>query len=116
MAVTQVDGCLIVGATAADWIVTDPELGDVIVELKGKNVEYGARQILATAQYWRDSNYNLDRIAGLIVCVQYPRTSTTVQKAQQRFLREYRGPLHVVTKNYEFKLENVLSFRGPHKK
>ena len=109
----QVDGCVIRDALAADWVLSKDGIGDVIVELKGKNVEHGAKQCLATAQFWSTNGLGQGRIAALIICRQYPHTDTGVQVAQDRFRREYKGPLHVVTGRYEFDFERVLSFKGP---
>lgn len=113
--VIKVDGCSVVNETAADFIVGNDHSGAVIIELKGKDVDHGATQVLATASLWRKVTNN-PKMAALIVCNQYPKVSTTIQKKKQEFAREYKGPLHVVTANYEFELECLLSFKGPHKK
>jgi hypothetical protein len=110
----MIDGCVIKQALAADWMVTKLDEGDVIVELKGRNVEHGFKQVYATARYWRDNQLGGRQFAALIVCVQYPRVSTTIQKAKQAFAREFKGPLHVVSRNCEYEFRNVLSFKGPH--
>lgn len=116
MVKTKFDGCVPINGVAADWIVSKQHLGDVIIELKGKNVEHGAKQIHATAQYWRSEGHVCGKIAGLLVCTRYPRASTSIQKSQQAFQKLFSGPLHVVTKNYEYQIENVLSFKGPHRR
>ena len=89
--------------------------GDVVIELKGKNVEHAVMQVFATAQYWTNNGFVSGKLAGLIVCKRYPRASPSIQRAQDKFSKSFRGPLHIVTKNYEFKFKNVLSFKGPHK-
>jgi hypothetical protein len=111
---TQVDGCVIKNRIAADWIVTKHDIGDVVVELKGKDVEHGVKQVYATAKYWTINELRVGAIAGLIVCNQYPRASTQVQRAKQAFAREFRGPLHVVSRNCEYRIEHLFSFKGPH--
>jgi hypothetical protein len=111
---TRIDGCVMVQTSAADWIVTKIPVGDVIIELKGKDVHHAVSQIHATARFWHKHKLFVGKIAALIVCKQYPRASTAVQRSQSSFAKTYRGPLHVVTKNYEYEFERVLSFEGPH--
>lgn len=110
---TQVDGCLVVNSVAADYVVSKEGVGDVVVELKGKDVRHGTEQIFATASLWTTSKFRMGGIAGLIVARQYPRVSSQVQRAQQRFSRVFRGPLHVVTSNREYEFTRVLSYDGP---
>ncbi|WP_400769580.1 hypothetical protein [Methylosinus sporium] len=108
----RVDGCVISNSTgqkSADWIVSRPGVGDVIVELKGKNVEYAIQQINCTAKFWTNENLRAGRLAALIVAKQCPPlTSTTIQKAQTAFAREYEGRLRVVTRNDEFSFDTLL--------
>lgn len=113
---TRIDGCLIKHKTAADWLISQEESGQVIVELKGKDVDHATDQILETADFIKKSKLLAPKIAGLIVSTEYPAINTKVQRAQVKFATTFKGPLHVVTKNYEFLLENVLSFKGPFKK
>ena len=91
-----------------------PGFGDVIVELKGTDVDHAVRQVEATAAHWSSNGYKVGRLGAIIVAKQYPKISTNVRKAQERFASTYRSPLHVVTKNYEGTLEMVLSFSGPY--
>lgn len=112
---TRVDGCVIINQLAADWVISQNSIGDIVVELKGKDVEHAAKQIHATADFWSQNGLRIGKIAALIVCKQYPKASTMIQRAQQAFAKRFGGPLHVVTKAYEFRMEHVLSFKGPHK-
>jgi hypothetical protein len=110
---TRVDGCVIKNELAADWLVTKPAVGEVIIEFKGRDVDHAVKQVHATAKYWQEHNLRIGSIAGLIVARQYPRNSTAVQRAQQAFARGFQGPLHVVTRNNDYKIEKVLSSTGP---
>jgi hypothetical protein len=96
-------------------VVARESYGDVIIELKGKDVDTAVKQVEATASHWRSQNYGTGKIAALIVSTQYPKANTAVRKAQEKFTKVFHGPLHVVTKNYEGCLEAVFSFKGPHK-
>ncbi|MBB6219990.1 hypothetical protein [Rhizobium leguminosarum] len=109
----QMDGCVVRNSTAADWVVTKTEVGTIIVELKGKDVEHGAQQVEATARLLKQMEYPVVQLAALIVSTSYPKASSTIQKAQQRFFRNFGGPLHVVTRNDSFDFERVLRADGP---
>jgi hypothetical protein len=111
----QVDGCVIQNEKAADYVVSRAAFGDVIVELKGKDVEEAVKQVEATAKHWIANGYCTGKIAALIVSTQFPKANTSVRRAQERFAKAYKSPLHVVTKNYEGRMEAVFSFKGPHK-
>lgn len=107
------DGCVLKSQISADYVVRCPE-GDIIVELKGTNVDHGAKQVIETAKHFRSSVKNSGPFAGMIVAAQYPKITTTIQRAKLAFAREMKGPLHVVTKNGSFLAARVLSFKGPH--
>ncbi|MGO7156464.1 hypothetical protein [Rhizobium leguminosarum] len=110
----QMDGCVVKNDTAADWVICKPDVGTIIVELKGKHVEHGADQIQATADHLKKIGYSTGKLAGLIVSTGYPKASTGIQKKAQSFSKKHRGPLHVVTKNSQFEFDRVLSAEGPH--
>jgi hypothetical protein len=110
----KVDHCVVENAAAADWLVSKDGVGDIIVELKGRNVEHAVKQINATAALWTSEGLRVGKLAAIVVAAQYPSASTTIQKAQFAFGKKYKGPLHVVTRNSEYCFECVLSFNGPH--
>lgn len=109
----RVDGCVITQALAADWVLSKRDLGEVIIELKGRNVEHGIKQIRATAEFWTTRRLRSGAISGLLVCSQFPRADTSVQRAKQEFSRQFRGPLHVVSHNGEFEFKRVLGYQDP---
>jgi hypothetical protein len=108
----KVDQCLVSNSVAADWILSKPRVGDLIVELKGKNVEHAVDQVIATANFWK-SKGNTGPVSALIVSNEYPRSTTKIQRAQQRMLKDFQSPLHVATGNREYIFERVMSFKGP---
>jgi len=59
----RVDGCVVKNAKAADWVVSKHAVGDIIVELKGRNVEHAVKQINATAALWTEKRL-VDRFRG----------------------------------------------------
>lgn len=110
---TQHDQCLVSHALASDWVISKDSVGDVIVELKGKDIDHATEQVLSTAQHWVSNELTHGHLAGLIVGTQYPRFDTKVRRGKENFTKRFRGPLHVVTRNCEFQFERVLSFQGP---
>lgn len=110
--VTRIDGCVQSNELAADYCVSSGT-SDVLVELKGKNVCHAAAQIIATARFLKKENLSIAPKAALIVCRQYPRIDTTVQRARVQFMQLCKGPLHVVARNAEYNFDRVLAFDGP---
>ena len=89
------DGCLSPkGETAADFVVSLHKVVDVIVELKGKNVDHAVEQIKTTRAFWsRHSEYKKGQtISAVIVCKEYPRADRKFKKYQEE-LRRYGGIL-----------------------
>jgi hypothetical protein len=111
----KIDGCIECDGKRADWAIEKGH-SSVIIELKGKNVEEAVEQIFSSAKLWANIEKRSQKVSGLIVCSQYPRTSSRIMIRQERFAKEFSSPLHIVTKNYEYEFENLLSFKGPHKR
>ncbi|MBD9468002.1 hypothetical protein [Pseudoxanthomonas sp. PXM01] len=111
----RVDGCLIKNKTAADFMVSCPGVGSVVVELKGTDVEHAVDQIDATLEHVKgcEKLKELRPFAGLVVCARYPRFDTGLQRLTKKFVAKHKVPIHVVAKNDEFDLEKVLKFDGP---
>src|SRR4051812_24665611 len=95
--VVKVDGCLCKNEEAADWVVKKEGIGAVIVELKGRDVPHGVRQVWATAKFWRQHEPDCKRISGLVVSRQRPSYSASSQKLQIKFAREFNYPLRIVS-------------------
>lgn len=110
---TRVDGCLLVNETASDWVLSKKNIGDVIVELKGRDVDHAVEQVTATADFWKEKGFSNGHMAALIVCAQYPRIDTKIQRATQAFSKKHKAPLHVVSRNSEYLFNDVLRFDGP---
>ena len=110
----QVDKCLVHNALAADYVVTRPGTGSVVVELKGTDVDHGAKQVDATAALLLTCTEaaSLKPIAGLIVCARYPQFDSTIQRLQKQFAKKFQAPLHVV-RDGEYEISRVLAFDGP---
>lgn len=111
----KVDGCVTIDGLRADYVV-ESDRDTVIVELKGRCVEHGAQQIEATAAHWTNEINRADRVAGLIVARQYPRSSSKIQLKQQRFAKKFNAPLHIICSNCEIEFEKVFRFSNIRKR
>jgi hypothetical protein len=84
----RMDGCLApAGSVAADWIVSKPAVVDVIVELKGSNVDHAVEQIEATLRFWvRHVEYQEgQQIGAWIICSEFPRASLRANRYRESF-------------------------------
>jgi hypothetical protein len=104
----RMDGCFAPTSTrAADFVVSMPKTVDVIIELKGKNVDHAATQIESTWKFWsQHAEHEPGQLIGAwIVCSEYPRFNSKVARYQESF-RARGGILLVSTHNGE---ERVFS-------
>jgi hypothetical protein len=92
----RVDGCLIVGNTLkADYILCLPNVVDVIVELKGKDIYHARDQIVATLLFWRAHPPFSAKVAGLIICSKSPMSSSDLQVMKAKVRIRHRLSLIV---------------------
>lgn len=113
---TQIDGCMVKQTTACDWLVVRAGEEGVLVELKGCDVAKAIEQIEATFAYLKINGGLVKKMAALIVCrnpPNHPSFNSKLLRAKDRLFTTYRAPLHVVSGNYEFHFEKVLSLKGP---
>lgn len=117
----KLDDGVVKGELCADFAVLKETVGMVIVELKGTDIEHAVDQVEAALELMKKCGRPRGKkgptsaipIAGLIVCSKYPRSDTSFQKKQKRFVAKYKSPLHCVSGKGEFRLEKVLRFDGP---
>ena len=107
---TRVDGCLVREQVIADYVVSKPEVGDVIVELKGTDVAHGVRQIIATAEYISSCERARGPLAGVVVCRQYPRFDSSIRREVTAFVKRFKGPVHIFTKSETVAFQRLLQF------
>lgn len=110
--VTEIDGCLILNSIACDWLISNKSIGDVLIELKGCDVDHAVEQIMSTAEYIDSNKISAGKKAGLIICSKYPRIDTKVQRYKAAFAKKYRAPLHIVNNGGEFDFINLFKFSG----
>jgi hypothetical protein len=106
----RVDGCLTRNVTAADFIVTKVDHADVIVELKGRNVDHAIKQVEATLLQWRKSRHCSSRLAGLVVCNQVPK-ATIATRVKEQFMRKHRVHVTVRSGNHRYRIEDLVKNR-----
>ena len=84
-------GCWLASSTPirADYIVSKPGIVDVIVELKGKDIEHGCEQILATHARWKSVPPFSPSIGGLIVFTRSPLSSADQSSKKALFLKKH---------------------------
>ncbi len=99
----HMDGCFApTGTRAADFVVSMPNAVDVIVELKGKNVDHAVDQIESTLTFWCEHAEHEagQSIGAWIMCTEYPRASTKVARYRESF-RSRGRILLISTRNGE---------------
>lgn len=105
----RIDGCVIKDGKKADWLVEKISTNAaVIIELKGKNVGYALEQIEETLIFLKKKGY-AKKIAGLVVCNEYPSVNTKIQRAKDSFRKKYAMYIHAVTKNEEYVFEKLFT-------
>jgi hypothetical protein len=113
--VVQVDGGLITDGERADYIISHPEVVDVIVELKGSDVAKAVRQIRATVPVWRQHLLSGQMQAALVVrgAGMHPKVSLNIERWQKEFRKNLRMKLLVETRNREYEFSEFLSTGNP---
>jgi hypothetical protein len=99
----RMDGCLAPeGAKAADYVLSLRAVIDVIVELKGKNVDHAVMQIDASLDFWSRHSEHVSgqTISAFIVCKEYPRADRKFKRCQEN-LRKRGGILKLTARNGE---------------
>jgi hypothetical protein len=108
---TQIDGCVITDGLRADYVLSKSNCGDLIIELKGVSVEHAYKQIMSTAEFWRNNGLACGRMAAVIICHQQPRMLTRKQHKQEQFRKLWQGPLHTISRNQEFPFEKLFEWK-----
>ena len=73
----------------ADYIVSKPGVVDVIVELKGKDIDHAVKQVVATLAIWRTAPPFSKKIGGLIVFTRCPVSAAQVGDMKKRLLQQH---------------------------
>lgn len=116
IAKVQFDGCVRKNAEACDYIVIDESIGYVLVELKGKDVEKALAQINSSVDFIQKNKVLSGKFGALIVCSgvkRSPAFTTLHQRLKSEFAKKYKAPIFIVNGEYEYSIENLISFKNP---
>ena len=78
------------GETKADYVISKPLVIDVIVELKGKQIDHAISQIVATVQKWRELRMVQQPVGGLVVFTRSPNDAATLKSRQIRLWNNHK--------------------------
>lgn len=108
----RIDECVIRAGIRCDWVLSKADCVDVLVELKGADVNHAVDQLLKTIEVWRDHPLRgkNTKLAALVVCSQYPRVDTRIQRAKMTFASRFRTPLHISSRGGEFVFCSLATF------
>jgi hypothetical protein len=70
----------------ADYIVSKPSVVDVIVELKGQDIDHAVEQIVTTLVKWKKAPPFSNKIGGLIVFTRCPMRAAEIGDMKKRLL------------------------------
>ncbi|MGO9638321.1 MAG: hypothetical protein ACLPXT_07555 [Terracidiphilus sp.] len=73
----------------ADFIVSKPDVVDVIVELKGKDIAHAVEQIVTTLVRWKDAPPLSKIIGGLIIFTRCPMRAAEIGDTKKRLLHNH---------------------------
>lgn len=90
----------------ADCVVSKPGVVDVVVELKGKNIDHALEQVLATCTKWKNVPPFSKKIGALIIFSRSPERSAAIDDSKKRFLQTHGIWLEMNKNNQtEYKFE-----------
>jgi len=73
----------------ADYIVSKPGVADVIIELKGKDIDHAVEQIVVTLGKWNAAPPFSKKIGGLIVFTRCPMSAAKTGDIRKRLLKRH---------------------------
>jgi len=74
----------------SDFLLVNPETVDVIIELKGKDIDHAIKLILATLDHWKVLKHCSPRIGGLVVFTRSPERSATLDNLKLKLLDKHQ--------------------------
>jgi hypothetical protein len=89
----------------SDYLLTKPAIVDVIIELKGKDIDHAVAQILATLSRWRATKGCSPKFGGLVVFTRSPKRSAALDNLKLKLLNSHQIWIEMGKsglKDYEF--------------
>lgn len=84
---------------SADFVLSKRSGGDLVIELKGADVDHACKQVEAAVGFIKRCGKPKASIAGLIVSTRSPALDTRVQLLKARFKKAYGSTLRVASGN-----------------
>jgi len=79
----------------ADFVVSKPSVVDVIVEIKGSNIDHAIKQIISTAERWRQAAARPTMVGGLVIFTHSPESSASLANKKRKLRDKHRIHLEV---------------------
>jgi hypothetical protein len=74
----------------SDFLLTKAETVDVIIELKGHDIDHALRQILATLVHWKRTKLCSPRFGGLVIFTRSPKRSAMLDNLKLKHLEKHK--------------------------
>ncbi|MGB6745269.1 MAG: hypothetical protein WBE38_16600 [Terracidiphilus sp.] len=94
-----------VSGLRSDFLLVKAGIVDVIIELKGKDIDHAVKQILATLDHWKLTPLCSPRFGALVVFTRSPKRSTTLDNLKLKLLNKRKIWIEMGKsglRNYEF--------------
>lgn len=74
----------------ADFVVSKSSVVDVIVEIKGANIDHAVKQIISTAEQWRKASAKTAILGGLVIFSRSPEGSASLANRKRKLRDNHR--------------------------
>jgi len=79
----------------ADYVVFQPQIVAIVVELKGSDIRHALQQVIATSTRWRDTSGTNATIGGLVIFTHSPETSASLANKKRKLRDKHNIHLEV---------------------
>lgn len=104
----KVDNGVIVDVARVDYALRRENVGDLLVELKGGDIEKACDQVASTIKRWKEKKYTVGRLSALVVSTRRPNVATEWQIKSKRILKEHGVVTKFVSSGKTLKLPDLL--------
>ena len=96
-----------VSGLRSDFLLAKAAMVDVIIELKGQDIDHALKQILATLHHWKTTKLCSPRCGGLVVFTRSPKRSAMLDNLKLKLLYKHKIWIEMGKsglRDYEFEL------------
>lgn len=104
----RIDNCVIKNGVRCDWAISDENGNTAFIELKGKDIEHGCRQLLETAEREECIHLMGGSIGFVLVCSNNPKFDSYTIKAKKIAMDKYKCGFHRVKPGKVMTIEEVI--------